>query len=208
MSAQPTPSDSGVQSPAWKRECAEDAQTIAESILDELRGDHRYCAHCFRKIRTVEVQKKSEHKERHLADGTPHSEGGTVEERALVTIPADLDAPPGTDESDPSREWRTVGTRSGIRCECGMGHHRRRRRPVKTHVGVGIVRNLSQAIHELRAEFATGSKDDYAKIDKWNHAEDALVNSYQRIKTSESGGGQGPDVIERALAHRFLAQRL
>lgn len=211
MSVTASPSDSDVQRddlPAWQRECAKEAQAIAADILDTLRGDHRYCSHCFRKIRTVEVQEKSKHKERHLADATEHSDGGTVEDRRLVTIPGDLDAPPGTDAAETTREWRSVGTRLGLQCECGMGHHSRRRRPVKKHEGVQIVRNLSQAIDELRAEFATGSKAEYAKIDEWAHDEDALANSYQRLKSNAEGDGQDPDVIERALAHRFLAQRL
>lgn len=192
-----------------KQEIRENAEDIAEEILEDIRKDHRFCSNCFRQIRTVEIQDKSRTKTRHLADPTPFSEAGTVEERALVENPPDLDAPPGHPDRETTREWESVGTRPGMMCECGMGHHSRRNRPVKKHVGVRYVRQLSTTIHDFRDDYRKASnEDDYAKVKRWNHDEDHLVRCYKRAKSNADGDGQGTDIIERALVLMFIAYQL
>ena len=208
-----TPSTADGPSPSHqfkrRQKVKEHAEKVAGEILEDLRKDHRFFSNCFRQIRTVEIQDKSRTKTRHLADPTPFSESGTVEERRLVESPPDLDAPPGHPDREATREWRSVGVRPGMMCECGMGHHSRRDRPVKKHVGIRYVRQLSTTIHDFRDDYRRASnEDDYAKVKRWDHDEERLVRCYKRAKTNADGGGQGTDIIERALVLMFIADQL
>jgi hypothetical protein len=133
--------------PAWKRELYHAAQDTADDVLGALRADRRFCANCFRQFREFDAPPEGTDYPECVSGfsySTENGESGPTTTFRLV---------PTAD--DGGAEVVVDGFTEGLVCECGVGHHAMRRRPVRKHVGRGHARRLSDAIHTLAEEHET-----------------------------------------------------
>lgn len=161
----------------------------AAAILDALENDGRYCSNCFRKYREYDRPPEGCYPECVVgfSYATEHGIRGPTNTTRLVPT------------ADGAKEV-VDGTAQGIICECGVGNHDMRRRPVKRWKGIGHARRLSDAIHDLAAEHSHEAKKSARRAE---NARRKAVVAGQRAREEEV---DAEPYIRRAHEHGRAAR--
>ena len=167
-------------------------RALAESVLDVLRYDHRFCASCFNRLKTVtEPRQVTEWGgttgSRYLADQDVVQEAfvgmAYPTKHAMLSVAAQGGGNEETNTAPEEFAPNDQTYRQRRNCECGVGHHAMRDWPLSKADALDAARNLAGSLTELRDELSAGSPAEAERARRWEFSRDLLLYAVGSLKS-------------------------